>query len=204
MWLAVDIRYHMKTMPVTDQKPVPEFTELLLASKQGNRAALGALMPLVEAELRRLAGGYLRNERQAFSLQPTALVNEAWVQMAQGNQAAFEGRGHFIGVAACYMRQILVQHARKRSAQKRGAGIAPDLLVEGLVFTPERSAELVALDDGLKDLAELDQRQAQIVELHFFGGLTYEEIAEHLTIGRSTVIRELRMAQSWLKSYLVK
>jgi RNA polymerase sigma factor (TIGR02999 family) len=181
-----------------------EFTQLLLASKQGSPSALQALMPLVEAELRRLAGGYMRNERAGHTLQPTALVNEAWMHMAQEAQPEYQCRSHFIAIAAQYMRQILMQHARKKNAAKRGAGARPVELDDQTLFALGRSSDLLALDDGLKDLAVLDGRQAQIVELHFFGGLTYEEIAEYLGIGRSTVIRDLRMAQRWLKDYLGK
>jgi RNA polymerase sigma factor (TIGR02999 family) len=182
--------------------PPHEFTQLLLASKSGNRSALQALMPMVEAELRRLAGGYMRNERPGHTLQPTALVNEAWMYMIRQEQPAYECRSHFMAIAARYMRQILIQHARQRNALKRGGGGKALDLADSDAFAPERSEELIRLDDGLKDLALLDARQAQIVDLHFFGGMTYDEIAEYLSISRSTVVRELRMAQSWLKNYL--
>ncbi len=159
-------------------------------------------MPLVESELRRLAAAYMRNERTGHTLQPTALVNEAWMRMARQNQPQFEGRSHFISIAAHYMRQILVDHARKKRSEKRGAGLHPVGLEDATIFAPERSRDLVALDDGLNELARLDERQSRIVELYFFGGLTYEEIAAFLDIGRSTVIRDLRMAQVWLKEYM--
>lgn len=188
-------------MAQEEASPPQEFSELLLASKNGDRTALQALMPLVEAELRRLAGGYMRRERPNHTLQPTALVNEAWVRMLREAQPDYQCRSHFIAIAAKYMRQILIQYARQRNAQKRGAGLVVDF-EDTSVFAPERSGELLALNDGLKDLAELDARQAQIVDLHFFGGMTYDEIAEYLGMSRSTVIRELRMAQSWLKNYL--
>jgi RNA polymerase sigma-70 factor (ECF subfamily) len=181
-----------------------DVTRLLIEWKEGDRAALDALVPLVQMELRRLAGGYMRNERPGHTLQPTALVNEAWVRLAQQGQPQFQGRSHFIAIAAQYMRQILVEHARKRNAQKRGDGARAVELDDAELFAPQRSSDLIALDDGLNELARLDPRQAQIVELHFFGGLTYEEIAEFLNIGRSTVIRDLRMAQAWLKKYTAK
>ncbi len=179
-----------------------DVTHLLRQWRQGDRAALDVLLPMVESELRRLAGGYMHRERPGHTLQPTALVNEAWLRMAQQDQPDYQSRSHFVAIAAQYMRQILVEHARKTNAQKRGSGVRPVDLDDATVFEPGRSADLIALDDGLKDLAALDPRQAQIVELHFFGGLTYEEIAEVLSIGRSTVIRDLRMAQSWLGNYI--
>jgi len=185
-----------------ESAPQHEVTRLLLEWRRGDRSALDALLPLVEAELRRLAGGYMRNERPGHTLQPTALINEAWLRIAGQNQPTWEGRSHFIAVAAQYMRQILVDHARRRSAHKRGAGESRVDLDDQDLFAPERSSDLVALDEGLTELARLDVRQAQIVELHFFGGLTYEEIAEYLDLGRTTVIRDLRMAQAWLKRYV--
>jgi RNA polymerase sigma factor (TIGR02999 family) len=162
-------------------------------------------MPLVEAELRRLAGGYMRRERQGHTLQPTALVNEAFVRMAQQKAAQYESRSHFIAIAAKYkyMRQILVEYARRKNANKRGQARAVDL-DDAAIFTEERSADLVTLDDGLKELAAFDGRRAQIVEVHFFGGMTFEEIAEFLQVSRSTVIRDLRMAQAWLGNYAAK
>jgi RNA polymerase sigma-70 factor (ECF subfamily) len=179
-----------------------EVTRLLHEWKAGDHGALDALIPLVESELRRLARGYMRNERAGHTLQPTALVNEAWMRMAQQNQPRYEGRAHFVAIAAQYMRQILVDHARKKNAARRGAGSEPVAIDDVAIFAPERSADLVALDDGLNELARLDKRQSRIVELYFFGGLTYEEIAEFMDIGRNTVIRDLRMAQVWLKTYM--
>lgn len=183
-----------------------EVTRLLVNWRQGDRAALGQLAPLVEAELRRLAGAYMRNERPGHTLQPTALVNEAWMRLVDaeaGPVREFQGRAHFIAIAAHQMRQILVEHARRRNAAKRGGPEARVVeLEEGLAAQGQPAPDLVRLDDGLTDLAKLDERQAKIVELHYFGGLSYEEIAEFLGIGRSTVIRDLRMAQAWLKGYV--
>jgi RNA polymerase sigma factor (TIGR02999 family) len=177
-------------------------TQLLLQSKKGDMSALQTLAPLVQAELRRVAASYLRNERPGHTLQPTALVNEAWMRMAQQEHPPFECRAHFVAIAARYMRQILVEHARRRNAHKRGFG-APGIALEDVVaYTPQRPADFIALDSGLADLGRLDERQARIVELHYFGGLTYEEIAGYLEIGRSTVIRDLRLAQIWLRDYM--
>ena len=187
-----------------DPAPPHEVARLLVEWKRGDDAALNALMPLVESELRRLAGSYMRNERPGHTLQPTALVNEAWLRMAQENQPQYEGRSHFVAIAAHYMRQILVDHARHKNAYKRGLGAQQVELSDATIFTPERSGDLVALDDGLNELAKFDARKAKVVELHFFGGLGYEEIAAFLNIGRSTVIRDLRMAQVWLGSYVSK
>ncbi len=185
-----------------DSAPQHEVTLLLHRWKGGEQAALDALMPIMESELRRLASGYMRNERPGHTLQPTALINEAWLRMVkQSQQPDYEGHSHFVAVAAQYMRQILVEYARRRNAQKRGAGQRAEL-DEATIFMPERSGDLAALDDGLNELAQFDPRQAKIVELRFFGGLGNEEIADFLGIGRSTVIRDLRMAQVWLKNYL--
>lgn len=159
-------------------------------------------MPLVDAELRRLAGGYMHGERSGHALQPTALVNEAWMRIAQQSRPEYESRSHFVAIAAKYLRQILVEHAHRKSAGKRGSGALAVKIDDAAIFTPERSSDLIALNDGMNELASFNARQSQIVELYFFGGLTFEEIAEFLNISRSTVIRDLRMAQAWLKNYV--
>ena len=178
-----------------------QVTLLLNKWKRGDQASLDQLIPLVESELRRLAGGYMRNERPGHTLAPTALVNEAWLRLSEQNPD-IECRSHFMAIAAHYMRQILVEHARRRNAQKRGSGEKPVELDRIAVSSTKRPANLIALDDGLNDLARIEARPARIVELHYFGGLTYDEIAQFLEIGRSTVIRDLRMAQVWLKDYV--
>jgi RNA polymerase sigma-70 factor (ECF subfamily) len=184
--------------------PQHDVTRLLHEWKQGDEAALESLMPLVDAELRRLAGGYMRRERQGHTLQPTALVNEAFMRMAQQKAVQYESRSHFVAIAAKYMRQILVESARRKNANKRGSGARAVDLDDAGLFTEERSSDLLTLDDGLKELTAFDGRQAQIVELHFFGGMTFEELAEFLQVSRSTVVRELRMAQAWLRNYAAK
>jgi len=186
--------------------PAPEHdvTRLLLRWKDGDQAALNALMPMVEAELRNLASRYMRKERTGHTLQPTALVNEAWMRLAQEDDRSFQGRSHFIAIAAHYMRQILVDHARKKNAGKRGAGAQVVSLEDAVVSSSQGSRDLIALDDGLKELARLNERQAKIVELHFFGGLTGDEIADFLSVSRNTVVRDLRVAQIWLKNYMTQ
>jgi RNA polymerase sigma factor (TIGR02999 family) len=180
-----------------------EVTRLLGQWRSGDRTALNTLMPLVEAELRRVANAYMRKERAGHTLQPTALINEAWMRMAQ-QDSEYADRAHFIAIAASFMRRILVDHARKKHAGRRGAGAEPVDLEDAMMFAPERSKEMIALDDGLTELARMDERQARIVELHFFGGMTYDEVAEFLQIGRMTVARDLRMAQIWLRDYIGK
>ncbi|MBL8178062.1 MAG: sigma-70 family RNA polymerase sigma factor [Bryobacterales bacterium] len=163
-----------------------------------NPAALEQLTPIVYSELRKLALSYLRRERSDHTLQPTALIHEAYLRLVDQNVPAWRSRSHFFGVAAQLMRQILVDHARARSAGKRGGGEARLSLDAGLQYSEERSAELVALDDALTDLAKLDPRKAKVVELRYFGGLSVEETAEALHVSVATVGRELRFAEAWL------
>ncbi len=177
------------------------FTQLLHSWRAGDAAALERLTPLVYRELRRLAGHYLANERPGHTLQPTALLHEAYLRLQGQQDAGMRNRAHFMAIAAQHMRQILVDHARKRNAAKRGAGMAAEL-DEATMFAPERSADLVALDDGLRDLAKVDERKARAVELRYFGGLGLEEIAEVLGVHANTVKTDLRSAQAWLKAYL--
>ena len=183
----------------------PDVTGLLRRWRGGDENAFERLAPLVDAELRRLAAGYMRRERPGHTLQPTALVNEAWLRLAGKDHQDFGDRAHFVGVAARHMRHILVEHARRRLADKRGAGAAMVPLDDDLqIAAVGRPAEMVALDDGLKALAQANARHVQVVELHYFGGLTFDEIARSLNIGRSTVIRDLRLAQLWLKDFVAE
>ncbi len=180
------------------EEPANELTQLLFEWKQGNREALDALTPIVYQELRRLAGSYLRRERSDHTLQPTALIHEAYVRLVDQNTPQFQSRAHFFGVASQLMRQILVDHARSHRAAKRGGEGKKVSLENAVVFTEERSEELLALDEALSKLSEFDERKAKAVELRFFGGLSIEEIAQALDISVATVGRELRMAQAWL------
>lgn len=174
-------------------------TRLLMDwTSKGDEAALEALTPVVYGELRKLALSYLRRERSDHTLQPTALIHEAYLRLVDQNVPEWRSRSHFFGVAAQLMRQILVDHARARSAAKRGGGEAKLSLDQGFQYSEERSDQLVALDDALTDLAKLDPRKSKVVELRYFGGLSVEETAEALGISVATVGRELRFAEAWL------
>jgi len=176
-------------------------TELLVGWSRGDRAALDDLLPVVYGELRSLAANYLHRERPDHTLQPTALVHEAYLRLIDQREVNWQNRAQFFGVAAQMMRRILVNHARDRHASKRG-GKAADYKVsldEAVSYFAERDVELVSLDDALGELEKLDSRQAEIVELRFFGGLSIEESAEVLGISSATVRREWMTAKMWLK-----
>ena len=165
-------------------------------------SAPAALMPLVYAELRRIAARYISRERPGQTLQATALVNEAFVRLSAEQTRAFAGRTHFLAIAALSMRQILVQRARSRAALKRGGAPARVTLDEGLVVSNPSSIDVLALDDALGRLAAFDPKQAHIVELRYFGGLTVEETAEATGVSPATVKRQWAMARAWLKCAL--
>jgi RNA polymerase sigma-70 factor, ECF subfamily len=176
-------------------------TELLLRWSAGDPECLTRLLPQVEDELRRIAHRYMRMERQGHTLQTTALVNEAYLKLVDQAQVNWQNRAHFLGVAARMMRHILVDHARELCRGKRG-GVHVLPLDERLVFSPRKSASLVALDDALQELAGFDPRKAQIVELRYFGGMSVEETAEALGVHPNTVIRDWGLAKAWLKREL--
>jgi len=173
-------------------------TELLDRLRDGDSAALTELSPIVYDELHRLAEAYMRRERPGHTLQPTALVHEAWMRLVAGSHPEYASRSHFFAVAAHLMRQILVDYARKRQAGKRGAGLADIRLSDGLDFSREQAGLVVALDDAMLGLSAKDALKARLVEMHFFGGLTLEEMAETEAVSMHVVRRELRMAQAWL------
>jgi RNA polymerase sigma factor (TIGR02999 family) len=173
-------------------------TELLLAWGRGDRSALDELAPLVLHELRRLARVQMRGERHNHTLQTTALVNEAFLRLIDLRRIRWQDRAHFLALSARLMRRTLVDYARSRNYQKRGGGAATLTLDEAMVSSPERSADLVALDDALEDLARIDTRKSQVVELRFFGGLSVEETAQALDISPETVQRDWRFAKVWL------
>ena len=175
-----------------------EVTNLLIQLTRGDRGAEDRLMPLVYAELRRMAASRLRRERADHTLQATALVNETYLRLIEIDTIDWQSRSHFFALAAKLMRRILVDHARARRARKRGGSRESINLDDVLVFTTPRSEQMIALDDALNRLGTYDPRQGQIVELRFFGGLSEEEIAAHLGISVRTVKRDWRMAKAWL------
>jgi RNA polymerase sigma factor (TIGR02999 family) len=183
--------------PVSAAAP-NEITQLLVDWSNGRQQALAELLPVVCAELRRAAGRSLRRERPNHTLSGTALVNEVYLQLVDQTAVRWQNRAHFFGVAANLMRQILVQHARRRQTAKRGGGQFLLTLDEAAVVSTERSVDLVALDEALSDLAERDARKSRIVELRFFGGLSTDETAQVLGISPRTVKREWRLAKAWL------
>jgi len=172
-------------------------TELLRAWSDGDDDALERLMPLVEAELRRLAGAYMRRERREHTLQTTALVNEAFLRLTDARSVRWQDRAHFLGISARLMRRVLVDHARHRGYQKRGGGAQRVTLHEGLA-TSDPALDVVALDLALDALAKVDVRKSRTVELRFFGGLSVEETAEVLQVSPDTVKRDWRLAKLWL------
>ena len=177
-------------------------TQLLINWRYGDKAALNRLMPLVYDELRRLARGYMRKERPDHTLQTSALINEAYLELVDQDEPNWQNRAHFFAVAAQIMRHILIDHARSYQYDKRGAGAQKVQLDESLVLTNERAGELVALDEALTSLAAVDARKGRIVELRFFGGLNIEETAEVLDLSPTTVQREWRAARAWLRRFI--
>ena len=179
------------------------FDVLVDRATSGDRPALEALMPLVYAELRRLAAHYLRGERPGQTLQPTALVHEAYLRLLKDRPERWQNRAHFCAIAAHAMRQILIERARARDALKRGGGQPRVTFDEGLrASAPDSSIDMVALDAALDRLAELDAGQARIVELRFFGGLSIEETADAMGISPATVKRHWAVARAWLAKEL--
>jgi RNA polymerase sigma factor (TIGR02999 family) len=176
-------------------------TLLLRDWRGGDRAALDELMPIIYAELHRLAAGYLRGERVGHTFRPTELVSEAYLRLADGGQPEWNDRAHFFAIAARTMRQILVDHARKRNAAKRGDGERPVTLDEGLIAV-DRPEAMIALDEALVALEKFDDRKARAVELHYFGGLTHEEVAQALEVHVNTVARDLRLAEAWIHRHV--
>lgn len=176
-------------------------TELLVRWRGGDQGALDELMPLVYAELRRLADRYLRRESRGHTLQPTALVHEAYMRLAGEGGMEWENRAHFFGIAARRMRQILVEHARAKRAEKRGGPEAEYMLSLTAAdrHVPQEDVNLLALDESLKELEKVDERKCRVVEMLYFGGLTIEEAAEALGVSDRTVKRDWRTAKAWLR-----
>jgi RNA polymerase sigma-70 factor, ECF subfamily len=178
--------------------PDQDVTALLASWTEGDEDALNRLVPLVEQELRRLARQQMRSERLGHLLQPTALVNEAYLRLVDIQRMRWQNRAHFFAVAARLMRRILVDAARSRQYQKRGGGARHVSFDEALLVSAEAPEQLVALDDALEALAAVAERKSQVVELRYFGGLTVEETAEVLKISPETVMRDWKFAKSWL------
>ncbi|SRR5579864_7464030 len=180
----------------------PSVTIFLRQFATGDKQALDRLMPLVYGELQKLAGGYLRNERPGHTLQPTALVHEAYARLVKQDQPDYQNRSHFMGVAAQVMRQILIDHARGRNAAKRGAGEIKFSMEQAGEIPVDRPSILIAIDDALQELARRDPAKARLIEMRFFGGLTAEESAEATGMSVAEVRRHLRVAQAWLQREL--
>jgi RNA polymerase sigma factor (TIGR02999 family) len=176
-----------------------EVTQLLIAWSGGDQAAYDELIPLVYQELHRLAHQYIRRERPGHPLQTSALVNEAYLRLVEQKSYTWQSRAHFLGIAAHTMRRILVDHARSRRYRKRGGEALQVDFDEAMIVSSERAAEVVALDDALGRLAEIDPRKSQLVELRFFGGLSIEETAEVLHVSPGTVMRDWTLAKAWLR-----
>ena len=179
-------------------EPQGEVTRLLSEMSDGRQEAMEQLLPLVYEELRRLAGSYFRRERSDHTLQPTALVNEAYLKLVGQRSVHWENRKHFLGVAATLMRRILLDYARVHQAGKRGGGGQKVMLDEGMAVTEMRAVEMISLDNALTKLAELDPQQARLVELRFFGGLSVEETAEVMKLSPATIKRYWASAKAWL------
>ena len=186
-------------MPAVPQTGV---TQLLREAGRGDEQAVGLLFERVYDELRSIARGYLRDERADHTLQATALVHEAYLRLVGAEQIEWQNRAQFFSIAAQVMRHILVDHARRHAAEKRGGGARKLSLDEAVSFAEERDVNLVALDDALKTLEALDAEQARVVELRFFGGLSIKEVAAVLDISETTVSRKWNTAKLWLRAQL--
>jgi RNA polymerase sigma-70 factor, ECF subfamily len=173
-------------------------TGLLLAWKHGDEEALNLMIPLVHRELHQIARRCMDRERKGHSLQPTALVNEAYLRLVDVQQMNWQNRAHFLAMAARLMRRILVDHARSKGSDKRGGGAATITFDDALVVSNDPGCDLVALDDALETLATVDERKSRMIELRFFGGLTVEETASVLQVSPDTVKRDWRLAKAWL------
>ena len=175
-----------------------EITGLLMAWSEGDETALDRLAPLIHSELHRLARHYMRQERPGHLLQTTALVNEAYLRLIDWKNVRWQNRAHFFGVAAQMMRRILVDFARERQNLKHGGGVLRVSLAEAASFVVHRNSDLVALDEALTALAQVDPRKVRVVEMRFFAGLSVEEVADALQVSKETVMRDWRLAKVWL------
>jgi len=183
---------------------VEDITALLVAWGRGDDAALQQLMPLVHHELHEIARRCMKGERPGHTLQPTALVNEAFVRLVDVRRVSWKNRTHFLAMSARLMRRVLVDFARSRHYQKRGGGAMQVSLDEAHGISTQRGQDLVALDEALSALSAIDERKARVIEMRFFGGLTAEETADVLDVSRETVLRDWRLARAWLMQELLK
>lgn len=188
------------------QNPLMEaasVTQLLVRWSEGDQAALEELAPRVHCELYRLARTYLRRNRRNQTLEPTALINEAWMHLiGQSQPMQWESRAHFFGIAARLMRIVLVDYARARSAAKRGGALEPVTLQETMLLSPGRTPPILEVSEALDRLAKVDARKEKVIELRYFGGMTREEIATALSLTVATVKRDLRLGEAWLRRFL--
>lgn len=184
---------------MSQEQPI---TALLHEFASGDKSALDRLVPLVYPELRRLARSYMRNERPGHTLQPTALVHEAYARLVKQEQPDYSNRAHFLGVAAQVMRQILIDHARTRDAEKRGGGVANVSIEVAAGIPAAQTSTIIAIDEALELLARQDALKARLIEMRFFGGMTAEESAAVLKLSVNEVRRHLRVGQAWLQREL--
>jgi RNA polymerase sigma factor (TIGR02999 family) len=199
--IGADAQFSLKVLHCRVMDAGSSVTQLLHEARAGDKSAMDRVFPLVYAELRRLANSYLRRERPDHTLQGTALVHEAYLRLCGNAQPDYQDRVHFMGIAARVMRQILVDHARRHNAGKRGAAlVAP--LEEAMAASTERPAAILDLDDALGELEKQDATKARLIELRFFGGMTAEESAGALGMDVLLVRRQLRLAQAWLEREL--
>ena len=189
-------------MASTNNSGSAEVTKLLFDWRAGDAAALERLIPLVHAELRRIAHRFMRKERAGHSLQTSALVNEAYLRLIDAKNVDWQNRAHFFAISASLMRRILVDSARERQARKRGGAAEMVVLDESMLVGQEKLTDLVAVDEALNALAEVDERKSKVVELRFFAGLDEAEIAEALQVSSETVRRDWRLAKAWLLRFL--
>lgn len=186
------------------QQASENITQLLIDLSNGDRNAVDLLLPVIYDELRKLAANYLRRERPDHTLQPTALVHEAYIRLVDQTRVNWQNRAHFFGVAAQLMRRLLVDHARRHNAEKRGQNFQKISLDENIDKAGERSTMLLALDDALQALAQFDQQKARVVELRYFGGLSIEETADVMGVTPTTIKRHWRFAKAWLHGAMEK
>lgn len=186
-----------------NQQESSDITQMLIELTDGNREVVNEILPLIYAELRKLASNYLRKERGNHTLQPTALVHEAYMKLIDQKKVKWQNRSHFFGIAAQVMRRILMDHARKHNAEKRG-GVGENITLDEqfVILENDKSHQLLALDEALKKLEQLDEMKAKIVELRYFGGLSVKETAEVLDVSEITVKRHWKMAKAWLYGQL--